>query len=146
MGLPNDSYFYRYRGCYSPTKKLVTILHQTAIEQFGGLAGLRDAGALPSALYVPIESAGGEDAYSSFFAKLAAMGYRFAKNHPFNDAKRTAWGLVENTLHKNDYDPGRPSVELEDVMVLRAAGRLDIAGFRAFLLIACNQDYPDERL
>jgi hypothetical protein len=31
------------------------------------------------------------------------------------------------------------------MMVLLAAGH-DITGFWAFLLIACNQDYTDERL
>jgi hypothetical protein len=31
-------------------------------------------------------------------------------------------------------------------MILAAARHLDIADFRAFLLIACNQDYTDERL
>jgi death-on-curing protein len=108
---------------------------------------VRDAGALDSALYAPLDSAGGQDAYGIFFLKIAVMGFRLVKNHPFNDAnKRSAWLAVSATLRRNNYYPKRPAIEIEDMVVLLAAGHLKVEGFRAFLLIACSQDYTDPSL
>ncbi|MDX2006618.1 MAG: type II toxin-antitoxin system death-on-curing family toxin [Meiothermus sp.] len=147
MALLSASFFYRYRGHRYPTGKLVETLHQNALVRFGGLQGVRDTAALQSVLFAPVSTAGGDDAYPTFFTKVAALGFRLVKNHPFHDAnKRTAWLTVEETLHANGYFTGRPSIEIEDIMVLMAAGHLSIEGFRAFLLIACHQDYTDERL
>lgn len=148
MALPNDKPFYRHRGYQYPTAQIVEILHENAIKDYGGLLGIRDPGALESALSAPLVIAGEEDAYPTFFNMnmVATIGFRFAKNHPFNDAnKRTTWLTVVATLKRNGYYPRRPDTELEDMMVLLAAGH-DIAGFWVFLLIACNQDYTDERL
>lgn len=145
MALPNDKPFYRYRGHPHPTAQVGEILHHNAIENYGGLLGVRDPGALASALNAPSVMVGGEDAYPTFFYTVAALGFRFAKNHPFNDAnKRTTWLTVAATLRKNGYYPR--GIEFEDETVLLAAGHLDIAGFRACLLIACNQDSTHERL
>jgi len=136
--------FYRYKGYWYPTAKLVETAHQNALGNYGGIFGLRDAGGLDSAACAPLASAGGEDA---FLYKVAAVGFRLVKNHPFQDAnRRTAWMTVGGTLHQNGYHPSRPAIGCEDGMVLLAARHLDIAAFRAFLLIACNQDYTDERL
>jgi death-on-curing protein len=147
VALPSASFFYRYKGCRYPTGKLVETLHRNALVRFGGLEGVRDKAALQSALYAPISTAGGDDAYPTFFTKVAALGFRLVKNHPFYDAnKRTAWLTVETTLHANGYYTSRPAIEIEDIIVLMAAGYLSLEGFRAFLLIACNQDYTDERL
>ncbi len=147
MALPKDRYFYRFRGHYFPTPKLALSLHQKALDEYGGFAGIRDEGALQSSFSAPLESAGGQDAYPTFFWKLSAIGYRIAKNHCFKDAnKRTTWLSLDSTLEYNSYFAVRPSIEIEDIMVLLAAGHLDIAGLRAWLLMACYQDYNDENL
>ncbi|MGK0618548.1 type II toxin-antitoxin system death-on-curing family toxin [Meiothermus cerbereus] len=147
MALPSASFFYRYKGHRYPTGKLIATLHLNALVRFGGLEGVRDVRALQSALHAPISSAGGQDAYPTFFTKVAALGFQLVKNHAFNDAnKRTAWLAVETTLHANGYYTSRPAIEIEDIMVLMAAGYLSLEGFRAFLLMACNQDYTDPRL
>jgi death-on-curing protein len=54
--------------------------------------------------------------------------------------------VVEDTLHRNDYFPSRPAIEIEDIVVLMAAGHSNLEGFRVFLLMACNQDYTDPNL
>ncbi|GEM84974.1 type II toxin-antitoxin system death-on-curing family toxin [Meiothermus hypogaeus] len=147
MALPSASFFYRYKGHRYPTGKLVEVLHRNALVRYGGLEGVRDKSALESALYAPISTAGGEDAYPTFFSKVAALGFRLVRNHAFHDAnKRTAWLVVETTLHANNYYISRPAIEIEDIMVMMAAGYLSIEGFRVFLLIACNQDYTDKHL
>lgn len=84
MALPKDSYFYHHKGFLYPTSRLVEHAHEGALRDHGGLSGVRDAGALESALYAPLDSAGGEDAYGTFFLKVAAIGFRLAKNHPCN--------------------------------------------------------------
>lgn len=147
MAWPSASFFYRYKGHRYPTGKLVVTLHHNALVRFGGLEGIRNAAALQSALSAPIASAGGADAYPTFFTKVAALGFRLVRNHAFHDAnKRTAWLAVETTLHANGYYISRPALEIEDMMVLMAAGYLSLEGFRAFLLMVCNQDYTDPHL
>ena len=75
-------------------------IHQQTIAEFGGLDGLRDMGALQSALAYPKNMA----AYNiTDLAELAA-GYLFAlaKNHAFADGnKRTAWVVVRLFIKLN---------------------------------------------
>lgn len=68
----------------------VEAFHATQIAEFGGLAGLRDAGALESALARPLNLV----AYGkpSLFELAAAYAFGIARNHPFVDGnKRTAF-------------------------------------------------------
>lgn len=68
----------------------VEAFHATQIAEFGGLAGLRDAGALESALARPLNRV----AYGkpSQFVLAAAYAFGIARNHPFVDGnKRTAF-------------------------------------------------------
>lgn len=68
----------------------VEAFHATQIAEFGGLAGLRDAGALESALARPLNRV----AYGkpSLFELAAAYAFGIARNHPFVDGnKRTAF-------------------------------------------------------
>jgi death-on-curing protein len=68
----------------------VEAFHATQIAEFGGLAGLRDAGALESALARPLNLV----AYGkpSLFELTAAYAFGIARNHPFVDGnKRTAF-------------------------------------------------------
>jgi death-on-curing protein len=74
------------------TANQVIAFHDTLIEKFGGLSGIRDKNLLYSALNAPKVSFGGKDMYSSIPEKAAVYLYHIAKNHPFNDAnKRTAY-------------------------------------------------------
>jgi death-on-curing protein len=68
----------------------VEAFHAMQIAEFGGLAGLRDAGALESALARPLNLV----AYGkpSLFELAAAYAFGIARNHPFVDGnKRTAF-------------------------------------------------------
>ena len=63
----------------------VISLHSLLIAQSGGSAGLRDRGALESAVAQPEASFGGEDLYPDLASKAAALGHSLIQNHPFVD-------------------------------------------------------------
>lgn len=74
-------------------------IHEIVVKQFGGSMGLRDSGALESALARPFQTFGGEDLYPDFFTKAAAIGESIIMNHPFIDGnKRTGYVLMEAIL------------------------------------------------
>ncbi len=72
---------------------IATAIHDEAVYEFGGLAGIRDAGLLESALdrrrnllaHAP---------RTSVFRLAAALCVGIAKNHPFNDGNKRAALLV----------------------------------------------------
>lgn len=81
--------------------RIATAIHDEAIYEFGGLAGVRDHGLLESALNRPRNLL----AYkpnSSIFELAAALCFGVAKNHPFNDGnKRTALLSTRAFLYLN---------------------------------------------
>ena len=80
-------------------------LHARLLEQFGGSEGLRDPGALDSAVEQPRMTFGGEDLYPTVAEKAAILGFALAKNHPFVDGnKRTAHAAMEVFLMLSDYE------------------------------------------
>ena len=74
-------------------------IHTILIKAFGGSIGVRDLGALESALARPFQTFGGNDLYPDFFTKAAALGESVIINHPFIDGnKRTGYILMEAIL------------------------------------------------
>jgi len=66
-------------------------LHEGVLADSGGTAGLRDRGALESAVAQPQATFGGEDLYPTLPEKAAALAFGIVNNHPFVDGnKRTA--------------------------------------------------------
>lgn len=86
------------------TAKDVLLLHDIAIDKFGGSHGLRDLGLLESAAARPQSSFGGEDLYPSIFLKAGAFVHSLLMNHQFVDGnKRTAMFSVMTFLELNGY-------------------------------------------
>lgn len=83
------------------TARIATAIHDEAIYEFGGLAGIRDLGLLESALDRPrnlVAYAPG----SSIFELATSLCFGIAKNHPFNDGnKRTALLSTRAFLYLN---------------------------------------------
>lgn len=74
-------------------------IHEIVVNAFGGSMGIRDSGALESALARPFQTFGGEDLYPDFFTKAAAIAESIIINHPFIDGnKRTGYVLMEAIL------------------------------------------------
>jgi len=67
-------------------------------------AGVRDHGLLESAVYRPMQSVSGEDAYPTLFDKAAALIESLVKNHCFhNGNKRTAYTVTKSFLRINGF-------------------------------------------
>ena len=83
------------------TARIATAIHDEAIYEFGGLAGIRDHGLLESALDRPRNLLAYQPA-SSIFELAASLCFGVAKNHPFNDGnKRTALLSTRAFLYLN---------------------------------------------
>lgn len=80
-------------------------LHQRLITQSGGSEGLRDQGALASAVRQPQMQFGGEELYPSISEKAAALGFALIRNHPFVDGnKRVGHAAMEVFLILNGWE------------------------------------------
>lgn len=112
----------------------VTELHRLVIEAFGGAHGIRDLGALESALAQPRMSFGGEDLYPTLVEKAAALGFSLVRNHPFLDGnKRVGHAAMETFLVLNGFEVAADAVEQEHLMLALAAGELDRSSFLDWL-------------
>ena len=80
-----------------PTIQEILDIHADQIEQFGGSHGVRDMGALESALFRPQIGY-----YEGLIEEAAAMMESLAMNHPFIDGnKRVAFAVTEVFLGLN---------------------------------------------
>ena len=109
------------------TTAIVTAIHDEAIFEFGGLAGVRDIGLLESALDRPRNRLAYEPK-TTLFELAASLCVGVAKNHPFIDGnKRTALLATRAFLFLNGYalEPGEEDEVL--TMVAVADGSLSEA-------------------
>jgi len=106
-------------------------VHDEQLAEHGGGAGIRDPGALLSALARPQNLAAYRDPDAADLA--AAYAYGVARNHPFIDGnKRTAWVLARLFLMKNGLKLNYRDAAAVVVMVDLAAGEIseeELAGW-----------------
>jgi death-on-curing protein len=101
----------------------VLALHRRILAESGGRPGLRDLGAIASALSQPKVSAGGQDAYPTLVDKAAALGYSLIRNHGFVDGnKRIAHAAMEVFLVMNGMELRAGVDDQEHFMLALAAG------------------------
>jgi death on curing protein len=101
----------------------------------GGSPGVRDLGALDSAVAQPRGTFGGEDLYPTVVEKTAAVMFSLVQNHPFVDGnKRTGHAAAEVFLMLNGWEI-RATVDEQEELVLGVAsssvGRDRLAGWFA---------------
>jgi len=102
-------------------------LHEAQIEAFGGAGGIRDHGALESAVARPIMTFGGEDLYPDVAAKAAALMHSLVLNHPFVDGnKRVGAAAAELMGLLNGFELNASDDELEDMTLAVAKGEMNI--------------------
>jgi death-on-curing protein len=112
----------------------VLLIHDEQLAQYGGAAGVRDAGLLESAVAVPRASAGGEFAHEDLFAMAAAYAFHIAQNQPFVDGnKRTGLLAALVFLDLNGIVIRDPSGALYEAMIAIAERRMDKLGLAALL-------------
>lgn len=98
-------------------------IHDEQLAEHGGGLGLRDEGALLSALARAQNLA----AYGEPDASALAAAYAFgiARNHPFVDGnKRTAWVVARSFLELNGFDLQFAQADAVVRMLVLAAGEL----------------------
>lgn len=97
--------------------------HQQLIERYGGAAGVRDVGALESALHRPQTGY-----YDTIIHEAAALLESLVQNHPFVDGnKRVAFAVVDVFLRINGYEIKAPSGQIHSfVMTLLERGSFDM--------------------
>ncbi|HAG83132.1 MAG TPA: type II toxin-antitoxin system death-on-curing family toxin [Cyanobacteria bacterium UBA12227] len=112
----------------------VLSLHRQIIEQSGGALGVRDLGALESALGQPRMTFGGEDLYPTLADKAAALGFSIVMNHPFVDGnKRTGHAAMETFLVLNGMEISASVDEQEQVILALASGNSERESFVEWL-------------
>jgi death-on-curing protein len=68
----------------------VESLHDEQLARYGGSAGVRDRGALESAVATPQATFGGEHLHATVFEMAAAYAFHIAQNQPFVDGNKRA--------------------------------------------------------
>jgi death-on-curing protein len=88
--------------------------HKQLIERYGGAPGVRDAGALESALHRPQTGY-----YDTLIHEAAALLESLVQNHPFVDGnKRVAFAVVDVFLRINGHSITGDSKAIHDYMIM----------------------------
>jgi death on curing protein len=110
------------------TREEVLAFHEEQLREHGGLAGIRDEGALDGALGRPPNLFHYEKA--DLPALAAAYAHGIAKSHPFNDGnKRAAFISAYVFMGLNGLDLTLTEPKAIEVMLLLAAGGMDQNAF-----------------
>jgi death on curing protein len=105
------------------TADIAHAVHERQLAEHGGLAGVKDAGLLESALARPIN----KHAYGECdpCALAAAYAFGIARNHPFADGnKRTAWVAARLFLRLNRVEIAFDKADAIRMMLALASGEL----------------------
>jgi death-on-curing protein len=95
--------------------------HRAGLSIGGGSDGIRDRGALESAVAQPAMAFGGQELYETIFEKAAALGYSLVMNHPFIDGNKRAGFLAMDTFLRLNGFRIAASVDEGERMILRIA-------------------------
>ena len=103
----------------------VVELHRRLLEATGGASGIRDFGALESAIAQPKASFEGVDLYPTLIEKAAALGFSLIQGHPFVDGnKRVGHAAMETFLILNGTEIDASVDDQERLILDLAAGRI----------------------
>ena len=111
---------------------LITAIHEEQLREFGGAGGLRDAGALESALARPLNRY--HYGTEGLAALAAAHGFGLSRNHAFVDGnKRTAFLAIVTFLGFNGVEFSVPEAEVAVRMLALASGEIDEEGLARWI-------------
>ena len=89
---------------YAVTFDDVMAAHDAALENGGGISGIKDENLIRSAMGRPYQVFAGLDPYPTVIDKAGCLLHAFLNNHGFNDgSKRTAWIVCNGFLHVEDH-------------------------------------------
>ena len=112
-------------------------MHAVLVQRHGGAAGLRDLGALESALFRPQTGY-----YQDLVAEAAALLESLAINHPFVDGnKRIAFAAADVFLRINGWRLQRTPMRIHAEMIqMFDSGTFDMAHLEPWLRGFATQD------
>ena len=103
----------------------VVELHRRLLEATGGASGIRDFGALESAIAQPKATFEGVDLHPTLVEKAAALGFSLVQGHAFVDGnKRVGHAAMETFLILNGSEIDAPVNDQERLILDLAAGRI----------------------
>ncbi len=106
------------------TLEIVIGVHAVLIKRYGGSPGIRDEGALQSAVNRPYQTFDGQELYKTTVEKAAALIESLLKNHPFIDGnKRTGYVMMRILLRKDQKDIQATEEEKYDFVINIANGK-----------------------
>ena len=109
-------------------------LHEAVIASSGGSRGIRDIGALESAVNQPRLTFDKSDLYPDIISKAAALCFSLVMNHPFIDGnKRVGHAAMETFLILNGFEINATVDEQERIIIDLAAGQMKRDAFVLWL-------------
>jgi death-on-curing protein len=108
----------------------ILAIHAVQIRRYGGSPGLRDAGALESALFRPQSAY-----YDDIIAEAAALLESLAINHPFIDGnKRVAFAATDVFLRVNGFRIDGQSLRIHsEIIAMLENGTFEFANLEPWL-------------
>jgi len=111
-----------------PTVQDVLAAHELVLQATGGAPGVRDRGALESALHRPLATFDGIELYPGLAQKAAALFESLICNHPFVDGnKRTAVVVTFTAMRINGLSLVVSQDDAVETAIAVATGRLNLA-------------------
>jgi death-on-curing protein len=109
-------------------------IYSQVMKQSGGGFGIRELGALESAVAQPRMTFNGDELYPTIVEKASALGFSLIQNHPFIDGnKRAGHAAMESFLMFNGYEISANADEQVDVILGVASGKIDRNTFTEWL-------------
>jgi len=103
-------------------------LHRRLLQATSGPPGIRDLGALESAVVQPKATFGSADLYPTLVDKAAALCFALIQDHPFVDGnKRVGHAAMETFFILNGAEIDASVDDQERLILDLAAGRIDRA-------------------
>jgi death on curing protein len=123
----------------------VLALHDDQLRLFGGSAGVRDQGALESAVATPEATFDDAFLHEDLFHMAAAYAFHIAENQPFVDGnKRTGLNAALVFLDVNGWVVEDSEMRLFDAMIALSSRALDKHGLALVLRELARPDQNEE--
>jgi death on curing protein len=128
------------------TEAIVLAIHKDQARLYGGVYGVRDAGALDAALHMPQAQFGGQFLHPTLFHMAAAYGFHLCQNRPFSDGnKRTAGMAMFTFLQLNDRQIIATEIDYYHAMMSIATGQMNKDQLTLWLQ-KVTEDIPPEKI
>ena len=108
------------------SRRMADAIHEDQLSEHGGLAGIREEGAIESGLARPRHRYAYAEEETDAAAMAAAYGFGLCRGHGYRDGnKRTAFQVMYVFLRLNGRRLDAPEPEVVEVMLDVASGKLD---------------------